>query len=170
MVEQYSPPNFESVYYACYSRNWSQKWEVCKNQTNYWTLETIVLDLAWLKKKCFEETIAIVGSFHSNYLLDWLDIFSECLTLPVRAPTVFDLSFFDRELIKSVPKGTIVIQWKFHSNKLQPPLIEFFSQLIVKPSDIDFPIVLFWLWAHRSGIFSRFSQHSPAMFDLKMMP
>ena len=104
--------------YACYSRNWSQKWEDCKNQTNYWTLKTIVLDLAWLKKKCFEETIAIVGSFHSNYLLDWLDIFSECLTLPVRAPTVLNLPFFDRKLIKSVPIATIVIQWKFDSNNL----------------------------------------------------
>ena len=113
------------------------------------------------EKKCFEETIAIVGSFHSNYLLDWLDIFSECLTLPVRAPTVFNLPFFDRKLIKSVPIATVVIQWKFDS-KSSFFLPDFFDAVNCK----DIELLIFWLRACRSGVFSGFFQQCQAMLDL----
>ena len=37
-----------------------------------------------------EETIAIVGSFDSNYLFDWLDIFFGLLTLLFWVPTIFE--------------------------------------------------------------------------------
>ena len=113
------------------------------------------------EKKCFEETIAIVGSFHSNYLLDWLDIFSECLTLPIRAPTVFNFLFFWSQAHQIGPNSNSCNSVEIWFKKLLF-LPDFFDAVNCK----DIELLIFWLRACRSDVFSGFFQQSQDMLDL----
>ena len=144
-----------------YSRNWSQKWEVCKNQTNYWTLKTIVLDLAWLKKNVLKKQLRSWEVFiQITFSIDWI-FFRNVWRSQLERLQFLISFFFDRKLIKSVPIATVVIQWKFDS-KSSFFLPDFFDAVNCK----DIELLIFWLRACRSGVFSGFFQQCQAMLDL----